>query len=242
MVCTSCSSQCTRSVTRLLQARTAAAMAARLSEWICVTQIRRLHPGTWLCQCEHCGRQFRGGANRVRAHFGALTGQGAARCAKLNDPVAEQSPELRAAVATCTAIQTGLDQAEADRNARDAATAAQQAARAAQAGATRQAVLGEFVGTDGALGRRRDRHAASTRADDAWCRAFCAGGVPLSFIEARYCITRCLVALLVPSTRDLRVRADLHCRLCNCRIVPSRRLLRQARVSRARTCLAGAKR
>lgn len=62
--------------------------AATPSEWDFVQQIRRVVAGCWVIRCGNCDRQFQGGANRVRAHFGALTGQGVARCPKLSDPVA----------------------------------------------------------------------------------------------------------------------------------------------------------
>ena len=161
-------------------------------EWAHVVQERQVMHGQWRIKCSHCTRIFNGGADRVRGHFGALSGHGR-KCAKMLEPQDSWSEGLRAAVDSCAAIQARKD-AEAARVREAAAVAESQRAARTAAEAARQVTLHAYRDSAGNMAARRPRD--NSDVDDAWCCWFAAQAIPLVAADVRPSPSLSLKALL----------------------------------------------
>jgi hypothetical protein len=183
-----------------------------LDEWDHVQKLSRVMAGVWKVKCLVCQKEFQGGADRVRSHFGAGTGP-ASKCVKLAEEKNEWCAALQAAVSDCAAIQVAKDAEAARKRQAAAIAAAQQAARqVADAQAAKQQTMERYKDAEGNMKPRKPRDNAVV--DDAWMKCFAANAIPLHIIEVGmlfvactvYCcfawLTQCFVRTQSPSFAD----------------------------------------
>jgi hypothetical protein len=156
------------------------------SEWDLIDKGDKKANGTFVCTCLYCKKSWTGDAQRVRAHFGAVKGVGAAPCAVIvkNKDKADWPEGLRNAVALCEQWQSAKDATSAAKLAEQKSKEAAERSRKA----ADELRKGQLSVQESFSGNKRARDAPDTaqiNAENALLKWMAKNGIPFSAAEAR---------------------------------------------------------